>query len=698
MGIYIDKHFYSDLFLEKKVNWFNDIYLSLFNTIWPRSKNFELFLTSSDTSLKIEYAKKIYQDFSLVNDIFLPSFTVFNVLEDQYLNLKNSSDGYTPQDHVIHSIHLYILGIYLFFNSDKINKRFLLFEKQLKQYDIIKFFVIKWQVFSLYHDVGYFFENGDFDKNKLSAYININNDLLKTLISKNITRTYSFKFLAEKNHLLFEEAILNDNYGPWFDNNGKPAQKKQLTDEIHQFVGAVCLDKITNDEELGQLLPLLDNKKNIVVVENEYGKCIMLIIRDHYRVQKVFSKSFSLYDDLLIGNKINNSNKKYSYKYYLIGLKDDSLWKKAIDESLAISDILSQLPNDVKSDISINSNCFVDVLFIMNDWIISEIVDDKDQEQKKFKNNYYNCLYESYINTISGFFTETMKDPRIDLSFIEKSLIAQASMIKEKRKKLISTIQNNATELYEKHYATTHMFIDFFTEKYDQLSNELSLQKNQSMLQFIDVSDTTTKIYPFEYNKDNSDHVKLYNHISNLCQFLGTTIDILKNYHSPYVMFDHGVISAALLFQSVCICLDLKKFCKENYELSLAWNSFYSDEEYLKTCSEIIFSVLIHNIYNKKSTPEYGIEYMHDIEKNPFSYFCAFCDTIQKWGRPKKINLAQANLPKNSYLEDEFDIDISSGRIIISCIKENITKTYETIQSSEAFLPGISKLVEIKEF
>ena len=91
MAIYIDKHFYSELFVEKKVNHYDKVYKILFDTIWPNSKNFEMFLTSSETSLKIQYAKKIYEDFTLINNTFLPPFTILNVLEDQYNNLKTKS-------------------------------------------------------------------------------------------------------------------------------------------------------------------------------------------------------------------------------------------------------------------------------------------------------------------------------------------------------------------------------------------------------------------------------------------------------------------------------------------------------------------------------------------------------------------------------------------------------------------------------
>ena len=74
------------------------------------------------------------------------------------------------------------------------------------------------------------------------------------------------------------------------------------------------------------------------------------------------------------------------------------------------------------------------------------------------------------------------------------------------------------------------------------------------------------------------------------------------------------------------------------------------------------------------------------------------CDTIQKWGRYKLIDSTLVTLPSNSYLEDEFDINISEGQIHIHCLKKNFNDMKNTIQSAEEYLPGITKLVTIEQW
>lgn len=66
MGIIIDNHFYTDLFVEKKVNYYNELYLMLFDCIWPSQENFKNFLQASDNTLKIQYAKKYMKTLLLI--------------------------------------------------------------------------------------------------------------------------------------------------------------------------------------------------------------------------------------------------------------------------------------------------------------------------------------------------------------------------------------------------------------------------------------------------------------------------------------------------------------------------------------------------------------------------------------------------------------------------------------------------------
>lgn len=699
MGVYIDQRFYSELLERKSVKKHNKIYLLLFDTIWPQSRNFELFLSSSENSLKIEYAKKIYESFAFINDIFLPPFTILNVLNDQYHDLKEHSSGYIPQDHVIHSINTYILGIYLFFNSEKINKKIVKTIPNNNLYYSIKDFVLKWQLFALYHDVGYYFEDGDISKKNIEQYTSIFNDVLKCIISKHISKAVTFKALVEKYSTRFDLSCVEQNIGPWYDDNGNRISKSKIKESINKFVDATCIEAITSDEELSLLFPILENKEYLVVVYNEDGSCVSLIIRNGLNVKKFFSKSNS-YSELFLNNILNTSTSKYVFQYFLLDIQTNAFWSQIIDEPIVINDIYSQLPHDLTSNISINNSSVLGILFDVHNWLSKKLTYNSSQEKAKHEENTNECLKESFLKICKEIIEQVIQEQNADNRLIEQTFDIISLTFKKEKKEAYSNILRHTQEIYRQHFAITHRFVEYCSEEFNELSQTPSVLGSIESLNVLATKDEEDlQFHPFVYNKKDQFHSALFSSIAKLSENLETSIEQLINYHSPYVEIDHGVFSSCLIFQIVCFLNDVKKYCLENSRLSLSWSPLLKDENYLlELTSKTIFSILIHNIYNKKSTPSYGVPYCHNIDADPFSYFCAFCDTLQKWGRPKKSNLSKTQLPYTNYLEDEFDIEISHENIIIRCIKSNIPKIVELVQSSELFLPGISILIDVKEF
>lgn len=696
MGIYIDQRFYSELFESKEVNYNSKLYILLFDTIWPHSKNFELFLSSSDYSLKLEFAKKIFEDLSLINNIFLPPFTILNILNDQYHNLFDSSEGYVSQDHAVHCINTYILGVYLFFNSEKLNKK--LNTHNSDSYASVKNFIIKWQIFSLYHDTGYYFECDDLAIKNLYDYKNMLNQILKACISKHLTRAIAIKFLFEKHSFKYSDNIISSRIGVWYDENGKRIPKQTIEEYTNSFKEALCINNITSDEDLNYLLSFPDFQNHLIAVYDEYGNCVCVIIREIYNIKKIISRSISLIDELIIDNIINTSNPKYKFKYFYKDINNKT-WYKIINEPIVIDDINSQLPVELITDISINANNIADVLFSINNWLSKELALDIKQEEEKYATNFANCLYQSFLDCSIKTIRDYIEGIELDSSNLPKVIDTISTSLKHNKNKLNHEILTQANTLYQQYFAITHRFVGYYSDLFNKYCKLDCVKKSINSLSIIDMASSEIKIAPFSYDPNNSEHIKLFQLISSKANKLNIQIDKLINYHSSYANFDHGVISASLLYQAICFSNDIKNNQSENYCIDFAW-SYYSDKDsdFLSICSEVIFSILLHNVYNKNSAPTYGIDYKHNIDIDPFSYFCTLCDTIQKWGRPKKINLANSHLPPNNYLEDEFDIDLSFGKITIKCTKNNINKTNSLIRTSELFLPGISKLIEVKEF
>lgn len=699
MGIYIDKHFYSELFLEKKVNHYDKVYKILFDTIWPNSKNFEMFLSSSDTSLKIQYAKRIYEDFTLINNTFLPPFTILKVLGDQYNNLKTESSGYIPQDHVIHSINLYVLGIYVFFNSHKISVKLLKEKRNTDNYTSIKDFILKWQIFSLYHDVGYFFESPEVPEKELTIYKDVYHHIIKHFLTKHISKGLALKGLIDNHQIYLDSNFLTRGLGSWYDPNGKKVSRSTINDLISTFEGAICIDNIASENELSQIISMIKNREYLVSVHNEYGICISLIIRKNFDNLKVFIKNPIILDEFMIDNMFNTSNEKYSFRYYFSDLQNEEFWLKIIDDPSVITDIFSQLPGRILADITMETGSIQKAFFSVNEWIISELSAHGSQEQELYQSHYSQCIKECFAEISVQTIETLLKTEELDNDNVSEYIGVFINYFRQNKKQVKQDIIKNASALYDEKYAVSHNFNEFFTEQLDVLSNDPFLLENETSLEFFNLDGNNLTVSPFVHDNKNEFQAELFNLLSQKAQNIGITIDLLKEYKSPYVRLDHGVISAALLFQIACFCYDVKNYCIKQSKLLLSWDLSYDNKnEFLEFSAECIFAVLLHNVYNKKSAPQYGLNYTHNIDKDSFSYFCAFCDTIQKWGRPKQLDLSKTSLPANNFLEDEFDIEMSSDTICIRCTKNNMLQAQRLIDTSESFLLGISKLVTVKEF
>ena len=69
----INSRLYRILFAEKSVTKDNSFYRKYYHYIWPCEKLFKDFIKSKDSSVKLDYAKKIFEYINLFDDVLLPS-------------------------------------------------------------------------------------------------------------------------------------------------------------------------------------------------------------------------------------------------------------------------------------------------------------------------------------------------------------------------------------------------------------------------------------------------------------------------------------------------------------------------------------------------------------------------------------------------------------------------------------------------
>lgn len=129
--------------------------------IFPIKNEFYKFLQISKQE-QLEMVKDLYCDISFSTFASPPNVLLRNLIRLQTKERSvKKSNNYVPRDHVIHSIYIYILGLYLYENSSffrtKVNKKFSLLKRKysLNNKDNNEIFIELWKQFALFHDIGY---------------------------------------------------------------------------------------------------------------------------------------------------------------------------------------------------------------------------------------------------------------------------------------------------------------------------------------------------------------------------------------------------------------------------------------------------------------------------------------------------------------------------------------------------------------
>lgn len=719
-----------ELFKEKHVKCEPKLYRQMFNEIWGCPHFFTAFLQATDMAVKVEYAKKIFAYYQSTNDVILPN-TFFLNLIDLQTDLVSSPSKYIPQDHVIHSVNLYILGIALFFNYDIFHqllaRKTYQTETSMQQ---IRAFIKKWKVASLCHDLGYVFELFDFKNSRhnievINSYNKIYDDILNELVVRGVGRLVACTSFLDKTSLSFHINDISYLTGAQLKCNGDTVKYSQMVSELSKFDGAHVITD--NSTKLSLLhFPNQICANCLLILYDEHDLPESLIILKNGRPSRIYYESESPcdYRRILLDADLFYVRQKYTCRFYFV---------EPIKE---IRSIIS------RSFQGTYTNLFVDFprnLPYTYRTQLEQITDDTGIEEfvydigRYIKGNQMSAQERSFNRTISLHYINEIKN--CICNFVDQNLSRQnlnainlpdnlqilfSKLSKETT--LSNMITENVNEKYNNNEGNTIDVVNlpenavFYIKSalrkkakryWGYRSNEAELAKVFAYLDFFEVTDKMEiHLSPFRGSLNalncNTFEVKLLEKIKVLASQLNLNLEEICNYTPQHSTCDHGIVSACLLYQSTVFFYHLFSICSEVPFSLFAWhNCEYSEigneEKLLEMYSEVIFSILLHNIYVKSSAHPNGLVYRQNIEVNPFSYFLAFCDNIQKWSRPKQNNPAFIALPKGYYVEDKFDLLIDDGKVLLVCSSENINSLKSDINSAEEFLSGISQIVQVSD-
>lgn len=726
----ISDRFYQELFIERRVTFCPEIYKELFDEIWFQPRDYEEFLRASDPSVKIEYAKGIYYSAQVFSDIFLPDTYIRYIIKDQTVKLQNDPKSYIAQDHVVHSINLYILGIYLFFNFSMLHKGLLnTYAGALPTVHTIRNFVSKWRLFAFYHDLGYIFEtsvqsNGSCeDPSTFKEY----SQMFDLIISRYAVR-YAAKIIVLSSHFkkgsVFSaaNAVCSYTVEKWYTQNREFIDTPTLKENLSLFDESELISAIDKDRRYIKYMSLFDNY--LTVVYSQFGLPVAFIIREksavvNYYILEHSGFSISLFIE---SNDTYLASKNYICRYY-VAKPFDRLARDINAEYNQYGDLVANFTDSLpvqqqtELDFAVDTTSLGKSLTSICAYLqkiypsVSSIAaQDKDGNMsREMSSNYIKQMKKVISENIDKFF----EHQSLDSNNIDKMLSTffQTQQKKQYRRELSEAIQINAhLESENMHGIPSDLssFIDTTIRKWrSTLSCGMESQKNMpnAMLTSnyfsIDEASERFSFFPFHSISalpNDSFEKKLCEELKRHAKQLDLDFDELCSYRPTYSMCDHGLVSACLLYQASIIYYNLYNSCMRAPIYRLAWNSPFDTQYAVSDCADVIFAVMLHNIYTKKDRPNGGIAYTQRFNRNPFSYMGALCDLLQKWSRPKQIQQASIDLPKSHYLDDCFDFRIQNGKLCFFCAYESVADFQKAIANAESYLPGISNIVMVSNY
>jgi hypothetical protein len=279
--------------------------------LFPGVDSFVAFLSTDSYQEMNESAKTIITRLSHHHHLSPPTRLLFNLLdfEDHYREPIKEGD-YIPQDHFVHLVHLYLLGLYFFSYHRSIHKECTTeFNRVRRQWRIgvdieclkrarpissYELFGSIWSMFVLYHDLGYPLERvvpaerSNAEK-WLYPFSKIKKSLLKDLSLKSLSNLVALStFLREGSGITLGEMYF-DHHDQYYVGNRKGVYRRffrkpnapgksssevseesaEIYDILNAWESAIFVRGISGISSLRSIGTLLPDASVCAVLENE---------------------------------------------------------------------------------------------------------------------------------------------------------------------------------------------------------------------------------------------------------------------------------------------------------------------------------------------------------------------------------------------------------------------------------------------
>ena len=739
----INKRLLRDLFQRKKVAYHNEVYRKLYTYVFPLPLEFEAFLQATNDEVALDHAKKIIHYFNFESKCSVPSFFFENLIESENDNTARTTSSYVGKDHYVHSVYVYILGIYFFFMHKVFHSKILEQFESPSDADIAlwmspveivcKNFITSWKLFALLHDVGYVFENAvnakgqvkagkRITKEKLLQYGDLRDFFSHDLAIKLIS-TYILLYIVSRNSKKTLKDSLNNitrlkRKGKWAcpKENGE-FEFDKLTKKFESCYTYQRIEFIKTEESFGAYMPFLDHNKLVRIIRNSAGDVIEIsqgvrvwnrvvvngeTIPDSAPEKDGALGTIEYYTDKLSDEitRLLQNGLKAAIPYFPHFAQDNENLGRIIeyfDRKLG-----NQLAGIVcKTDIDI-------AVFSIYAEISNEIPQGSHEDffkrystqeteiAKEAVREYFNNRCVAICKDWKGITNEAKN---YDYMSQSSDLLAtlEFELAKNHAKKIHKLYSNKMAARPLVDSSLLHV-LSLLTTVFKKTlgGGYIPLHSNAGTENMKAPAQVSCDYFAWGRCKDVGDPSKeteldLYQGVVKKLGKKLTSLNYLKenesfdlflSYQPDHSVFDHSIVGAHLLTN--CHIIHKILFSKLSqktfcYPLYPQAGDFELVTEKCTLVEEAVFAILIHNIYVNIYKKKTGRAPMQKIQENAFSYLGAFCDSLQVWARPQQIDQSKLELSRGFY-QNDVDLSIEKEIVYIKCRTKDIGSAQEKLR------------------
>lgn len=727
---------FNELFCEKKVKINNELYSKYYYRIWNNDQYFIRFLNSKSEDIQKNYAKRIFKCFIYNSTFHVPEFSFDNLFISEQIESEKEPSIYQGQIHSSHSVMLYILGVWLFFNHPVFNKYLMAQFRSVSNGNqtmgntnecAFKSFLTAWRAFAIYHDIGYTLEcntNSDgyclksvyndvlskYNQLELHCYYDLNLKAFSNLI-------FVMHILEESDYQICEELtqISNHTFNNKAGNVVSIAEIKKVIKKNY-----FKLENINTYEQLKSFFPFINKDDLILIIKDKNADILSIQYGEIIYYKNGIDMDSKLLNNLLFLGSEECSQTEFYCEYYVNNPKKiieeyfvansihqyygyfykatNSIYKKlsfeflTITNSNSIQNLKYKIYDYLKKEISLSS--FQQLFY-------SEIINNKKEELAIAKESIIDILTE-----LADDYNSYEEGDNVSLKLYE--YLSAVLSTDEAKKKIVNEIIKHDENTFLSHI---QFFLPCIISDKSIKSNEIISSKKQHNKYHI--------AYDYFYNNLKEDkksnfsdykkieQEKILEFLEKQCINMGiinnkNEFENILNYHLSHSTFDHGVVSASLLAQSYIICKDFYSLSKEEYNFIFSLRKITSYDEDIAINKtnyayyNAILAILVHNIYPNVYKKLFNSSFSQMLNKNAFSYFAAFCDSLQRWDRPRTVNYSKDEIRGDYIVGNEFDIVIQDKYICIKCLSSELEDViYKNKNSLDEFLLDGSKFIKL---